>query len=67
MRKKKIKSLVWGIDQPIRITVGEANVTNIIKRGNYPQNVEYHIYEKNRHRPRIIDAIRVDKIEFFEE
>ncbi len=66
MRKKKIKSLVWGIDQPIRVTVGEANVTNIIKRGNYPQNVEYAVYETGRRTPRIISGLRIDKIEFFE-
>ena len=66
MKKKKIKSLVWGIDRPIRITVGEANVTNIIRMGNYPQPVEYRVYEKGKQRPRIIDALRVDKIEFFE-
>lgn len=66
MKKKKIKSLVWGIDQPIRVTVGEANVTNIVKIGAYPESVEYRVYEQGKQRPRVIDGLRVDKIEFFE-
>ncbi len=67
MKKKKIKSLVWGIDRQKKITVGEDNVTNIIKRGNYPQNVDYAVYETGRRTPRIISGLRIDKIEFFEE
>lgn len=66
MRTKKIKSLVWGIDQPIRVTVGEANVTNIVKKGGYPQPVEYRVYEQGKQRPRVIDGLRVDKVEYFE-
>ncbi len=66
MRTKKIKSLVWGIDEPIRVTVGEANVTNIVRRGDYPQPVEYRVYEKDKQRPRVIDGLRVDKVEYFE-
>ncbi len=66
MRKKKIKSLVWGIDQPIRVTVGEFNVTNIVKVGAYPQLVEYRVYEQDKQRPRVIDGLRVDKVEYFE-
>ncbi len=66
MRIKKIKSLVWGIDNPIKVTVGEANVTNIVKVGAYPQPVEYRVYEQDKQRPRVIDGLRVDKIEYFE-
>jgi hypothetical protein len=66
MRKKKIKALVWGIDNPRKIAVGEANVANIVRVGDYPQPVEYRIYEHGKQRPRIIDGLRVDKIEYFE-
>ncbi len=67
MRTKKIKSLVWGIERQKRLTVGENNITNIVKRGEYPQNVDYVVYETGRRTPRIISGLRIDKIEFFEE
>ena len=64
--KKKIKSLCWGVINQRKITVGKNNVTNIIKKGEYPQPIEYRVYEKDRKSPRVIDGLRIDKIEFFE-
>lgn len=66
MKTKKIKSLCWGITNPIRATVGENDVINIVKKGEYPQHVEYNVYEKGRKSPRIIDGLRVDKVEYYE-
>ena len=63
---KKIKSLIWETDKQIKLTVGQNGITNIVRRGVYPQAVEYYIYEQDKQRPRVIDGLRVDKVEYFE-
>jgi len=57
MKTKKIKSLIWETDKQIKLTVGQNGITNIVRRG---------VYEQGKQRPRVIDGLRVDKVEYFE-